>query len=149
MMKALITIAQIFVCGAVLSACAAVGVTSDSTSIKQVREVTLADGTVTRVGFKPVQTDWHCATLDKQTSNAAMNKIKGAVSFAGPFKVMENDAVDYANKKHLKPNYIYLYVPTEVALGKLDTSVLSNAESTYYQCDILPDVADKITSLFN
>ncbi len=132
-----------------LSACASVGVTSNSTSIKQVSEITLADGTVTRVGFKPAESDWNCTELDKQTSNAAMNKIKGAISFSGPFKVMEEEAINYANSKQLKPNYIYLYVPTEVAVGKLDTSVFSKAQSTYYQCDKVPDVKDNISSILN
>jgi hypothetical protein len=130
-----------------LSACASVGVTSNSNSIKQVREITLADGTVTRVGFKPAESDWNCTELDKQTSNAGMNKLKGAISFSGPFKVMEEEAVNYANSKQLKPNYIYLYVPTEVAVGSLDTSVFSKSQSTYYQCDKVPDVKDNISSI--
>jgi hypothetical protein len=124
-------------------------VTSNSNSIKQVREITLADGTVTRVGFKPVESDWNCTELDKQTSNAGMNKIKGAISFAGPFKVMEEEAINYANSKKLKPNYIYLYVPVEVGVGNLDTSVFSKAQSTYYQCDTVPDVKDQLFSILN
>ena len=148
-MKTLTAIAQTLTFGVLLSACTSIGITSDSTSIKQVREVTLADGTVTRVGFRPVENDWQCSTLDKQTSNAGMNKIRGTVSFGGPFQVMADDAVDYANDKHLKPNYIYLHVPTEVAVGQLDSSVFSNAESTYYQCAIVPEIRDSITSLFN
>jgi hypothetical protein len=129
-----------------LASCA---VTSNSNSVKQIREVTLQDGTLTRIGFTPVEKEWNCKMLAQNTSNAAMNKLKGVFKMNGRFEVMEQNAIDYANETHLQPNYIYLYIPTEVVAGALDTSMFSNAQTTYYQCKTPPAVNDDIKSLVN
>ncbi|MET3106851.1 hypothetical protein AAKU67_002397 [Oxalobacteraceae bacterium GrIS 2.11] len=128
-----------------LTACV---VTSNTTSVKQIRERTLDDGTVTRVGFVPVEDSWKCIILDKKTSNAGLNKLKGVFKISGRFEVMENDAVDYANTLSIKPNYIFMYIPTEVISGVVDTSVFTNAQTTYYQCQTPPAVKDNIKELF-
>ena len=130
-----------------LTSCA-LKVTSNSTSIKQVEEMKLNDGTVTRIGFQPVESNWNCSVLAKRSSNAALDKVKGAFKIGNQFQVMQEAAIDYANQAQLKPNYIYLYVPTTVAVGRIDSSVVSDSDTTYYRCDTVPEIRNGLSGLF-
>jgi|GEM_PF-6192938 hypothetical protein len=126
-----------------LSACSA-SFTSDSTSIKKVDEVKLADGTVVRYGYIPVAPEWKCRQLDKMHESLGVDKFKGMIKFGGEYQVQLEQAVAYANEKHLKPNYIFLYVPKQTSVNGFNLAPFSEAEATYYQCKILPPIKNSL-----
>lgn len=126
---------------------ASCGVTSNSHSVVQIHEVTLADGIVSRIGFQPVQDNWQCQELDRTKSNGALNKIKGTLSFSSHLQIQEQESIDYANIAHLPANYIYMYVPTEVTVGIFDSSMFYGSDTIYYRCQNPPAVRDDIFSL--
>ncbi len=132
------------ICATMFTGCS-VELTHDSTSIKKVSDVKLANGNAARVGWMPVSPEWHCRQVDKQSGTVFMNQLKGSLTFSGAYQEMENQAVEYANKNNLKTNYIYLYSPHQTAINGFNLSMFSESSATFYQCKILPAVK---TSLF-
>lgn len=130
-------------CAAMLSACS-IGVTHDSTSIKQIREAKLKDGNVTRIGYTPAAAEWQCKELYKKTGALAMNKLKGALSWGGSYQALQNDAIEYANQVHLKTNYIFLYSPTETSVNGINLAMFDQSSATFYQCKQPPALTNKI-----
>lgn len=130
-------------CTTMLTACA-IESTRNSTSIKQIREVKLADGSVTRVGFTPIAAEWNCTQLYKKSNMIAENTLKSAVSWGGPMRVLEQEAIKYANEAHLKTNYIFLYSPNETRINGFNLSAFKEASATYYQCKQPPALTNKI-----
>lgn len=132
------------ICTSMIAGCA-VESTHDSTTIKQVTEVKLANGNVARVGWIRVLPEWHCRQVDKQSGTVFMNQVKSTFSIGGAYKELETQAVEYANKNNLKTNYIFLYSPNETRINGFNLSMFSESNATFYQCKILPAIK---TSLF-
>lgn len=127
---------------ALLTACA--GTTTMSTSnIKQVKEEKLANGSTTRIGFMKAVPEWKCRQLYRKSDSWAMNKFKGMIKFGGPYQVLQEQAIEYANQNNLSPNYIYLYVPTETEINGFNLTPFNEADVIYYQCKNPPAVNDK------
>ncbi len=130
-------------CSMLLSSCG-IEMTHDSTSIKQVKEIKLADGSTARVGSVPILPEWHCRQLYKKSGTLLANKMKASFTFGGAYQELINESIDYANQNHLKTNYIYIYSPSEAAVDGFNLSIFKESSATFYQCKKLPAVRDKL-----
>lgn len=126
-----------------LSACS-LNWTHDSTTISQVKEVRLNDSSAVKVGYKRPDASWKCLQLDRKTDYTATNQFKGMFKLGGAYQVVEEQAIEYANQKHLKTNYIFLYVPSNTEVNNFNLSPFSEAEAVFYQCKNTPAVKDKL-----
>ena len=118
--------------------------THDSTSVKQIKEAKLADGSVTRIGLTPVAPEWKCRQLDKKSQMVALDKLKGLIKLYGQFEALKDEAIDYANQKNLKPNYIFLYAPSENSVNGFDLAPLAESSASFYACKNPPAMTNKI-----
>jgi len=125
------------ICTSMITACSFES-THDSTTIKQVNEVKLANGNMARVGWIRVLPEWHCRQVDKQSGTVFMNQVKSTFTFGGAYKELETQAIAYANKNNLKTNYIFLYSPNETRIEGFNLSMFSESGATFYQCKVLP-----------
>lgn len=141
MKKTILMCAAVASTALLLNACT---FTHDSTTISKVDEVTLANGTVTKIGYTPAKPEWKCKQLDKTSSDRNMNEMKGLLKLGGGSQVLQEQAIDYANKHNLKPNYIFMYMPKETDIGSFDISSNTEAQATYYQCKITPALKTSI-----
>lgn len=142
-MKNILTTSCLIVTTALLTSCS-MKMTMDSTSNKQIKETTLANKTTARIGYTPVKAEWQCREIEKKYENIGANKMGGILKFGGADQVLQEHAVQYANQQKLKTNYIYLYTPTEYAMGGFNTSAVDNATITYYACKNPPALSNRI-----
>lgn len=144
MKKTLIKLSTLICFPIILASCA---YTADSGYIKQVTEEPLADGSKTRVGYILPEPAWKCRQLYRKSDTWMMDKFQGMVKMGGSYQVLQEQAITYANKNHLKPNYIYLYVPSETRISGFSLSPLADADVIYYQCKNPPAINDKLFKL--
>lgn len=96
------------------------------------------------VGFKAPQNEWQCAQIARSSENWGGDKFKSMVNWQGPYKMLADHAVTYANQYKLKVNYIYLDVPVTVQAGVFATDAFTNAYMNFYQCKYPPAASNKI-----
>ena len=118
--------------------------TSTSTRINKISTAKLANGHVVKVGYQTPKKDWHCHLQTQQAYNWAADKMKAMATWGGPYQYLQNQAIDYANKHHVKTNYILLYVPEQYSFGALNITAATRAMVTYYQCKYPPAKSNKI-----
>jgi hypothetical protein len=118
--------------------------THDSTTIKKISEEKLANGRVARIGFVTPQHNWDCKQLDKKSEMLAFDKMKGMLKFGGAYQVLQEQAIEYANQKKLKTNYIFLYMPSQTSIGTTNISFnldsMSESSATFYDCKNPPSI---------
>lgn len=138
-MKKIIPLASVTCIALFLSGC---GLTVSD--IHQIRQTPLADGTSTQVGYKAPQPGWQCMRIDRTSESWGGDKLKAMADWQGPYKLLADDAIAYANAHQLKTNYIYLDVPIGLQLGGLSTDALTKAYMNFYQCQYPPAVSNKV-----
>ena len=101
----------------------------------------LADGTSVQIGMTEPQNSWNCSAVDSQGFNWSLLQVKNQVSFSpyqGAVDDLKKHALDYANAKALKTNYIALSLPSQLEIDNINTNVMSDATARYYECKNLP-----------
>jgi hypothetical protein len=140
-MKKKIFLAALVCTTTFLSACT---VTHTTTTIKRITEVNLANGNNVKVGYIAPDASWKCIQVDRKSHTWAMNQFQGMIKLGGGYQVLQEQAVDYANKKNLKANYIYLNVPDQTAVNGFNLEPFADADAVYYQCQNPPALSNKI-----
>lgn len=110
----------------------------------QLQKKQLSDGSVATIAHNlPPTADWGCKQIGTpQAYNWAMLKTQGQFNIKkGPYGMLADKAVGYANQQGLKPNYINLQIPNETTFtaGYKRSSTSYNfssamAVASYYQC---------------
>lgn len=103
---------------------------------KAVRQATLANGQKIHIGELQPDDSWQCQQLAVKEYNWSLTKLE-TLNIDG-FDFLKKKAIDYANQQKLSPNYIFMRIPTEVDIGGLPLTAMSNAEIYYYQCKTIP-----------
>ena len=96
-MKKIIALGLLPCFALVLSGCIATGGVT-VTDIHQIHPAVLADGSTVMVGYKAPQPQWQCAQIDRSSENWGGDKFKAMVDWHGPYKMLADHAVAYANQ---------------------------------------------------
>jgi len=142
-MKRIIALASIPCLALLLAGCVAGGGVK-ITNIHKISQVSLADGSATKVGYKAPQPAWQCTPIAQTSETWSTDKVKAMADWHGPYIILQNHAIAYANEHQLKPDYIYLRVPVEVAIGGISADPFAQAYMNYYQCKYPPAISNRL-----
>ncbi len=97
---------------AALSGCSTM---TDKLADLQLQKKQLANGKTVYVDTNVLPTaNWGCTMVDApQYYNWAQIRLQGQFQWGGPYGILTQKALDYANQQNLQINYINLGIPTE------------------------------------
>lgn len=102
-------------------------------------EKKLADGSVVKLAMLKPLPSWHCRELAMQSYSWQQLRNEGRFrSVNRGYDVLWDKAINYANEKHLKTNFIFYKIPYVTQLftvGQVSENYPDNVNVIYYQCE--------------